>query len=159
MIADILLIIFGIICLLVGLAGCILPALPGPPLAYIGMLLLHFTDRAQFSTIELMVWLVLVILIQVLDYFVPLLGAKYSGGTRWGTRGCLAGTLIGLFFMPWGIILGPFLGAFVGELLGGRETKDALRSGLGSLIGFLLGTALKCALCGYFIWKFTTALL
>ena len=74
MIADILLIVFGIICLLVGLAGCILPALPGPPLAYIGMLLLHFTDRAQFSTIELVVWLVLVILIQVLDYFVPLLG-------------------------------------------------------------------------------------
>ena len=55
MIADILLIVFGIICLLVGLAGCILPALPGPPLAYIGMLLLHFTDRAQFSTIELVV--------------------------------------------------------------------------------------------------------
>ncbi len=159
MIADILLIVFGIICLLVGLAGCILPALPGPPLAYIGMLLLHFTDRAQFSTIELVVWLVLVILIQVLDYFVPLLGAKYSGGTRWGTRGCLTGTLVGLFFMPWGIILGPFLGAFAGELLGGRETKDALRSGLGSLIGFLLGTALKCALCGYFIWKFTIALL
>lgn len=67
MIADILLIVFGIICLLVGLAGCILPALPGPPLAYIGMLLLHFTDRAQFSTIELVVWLVLVILIQVLS--------------------------------------------------------------------------------------------
>lgn len=159
MIADILLIIFGIICLLAGLAGCILPALPGPPLAYIGMLLLHFTDRVQFTTTELLVWLVLVIIIQVLDYFVPLLGAKYSGSTRWGTRGCLAGTLVGLFFMPWGIILGPFLGAFVGELLGGRETKEALRSGLGSLTGFLLGTALKCALCGYFIWQFTTALL
>lgn len=159
MIADILLIIFGIICLLAGLAGCILPALPGPPLAYIGMLLLHFTDRVQFTTAELLVWLVLVIIIQVLDYFVPLLGAKYSGSTRWGTQGCLAGTLVGLFFMPWGIILGPFLGAFVGELLGGRETKDALRSGLGSLIGFLLGTALKCALCGYFIWQFTTTLL
>ena len=157
--ADILLIILGSLCLLIGLAGCILPALPGPPLAYAGMLLLHFTERTQFTTVELIVWLVLVIIVQILDYFVPLLGAKYSGGSRWGERGCLAGTLVGLFFMPWGIILGPFLGAVIGELLGGRETKDALRSGLGSLLGFLLGTFVKCALCGYFIWKFVGALI
>ena len=157
--ADILLIILGFLCLLIGLAGCILPALPGPPLAYAGMLLLHFTERVQFTTVELLVWLVLVIIVQILDYFVPLLGAKYSGGSRWGERGCLAGTLVGLFFMPWGIILGPFLGAVIGELLGGRETKDALRSGFGSLLGFLLGTFAKCALCGYFIWKFVGALI
>ena len=157
--ADILLIIIGFLCLLTGLAGCILPALPGPPLAYAGMLLLHFTERAQFTTTELLVWFVLVIIVQVLDYFVPLLGAKYSGGSRWGERGCLAGTLIGLFFMPWGIILGPFLGAVIGELLGGREAKDALRSGFGSLLGFLLGTFIKCILCGYFIWKFVEALI
>ena len=156
--ADVLLIILGSLCLLIGLAGCILPALPGPPLAYAGMLLLHFTERTQFTTVELIVWLVLVIIVQILDYFVPLLGAKYSGGSRWGERGCLAGTLVGLFFMPWGIILGPFLGAVIGELLGGRETKDALRSGLGSLLGFLLGTFVKCALCGYFIWKFVETL-
>ena len=103
---DILLIILGILCLLAGLAGCILPALPGPPLAYGGMLLLHFTDRVQFGTTQLVVWLVLVVVVQVLDYFVPLLGAKYSGGSRWGERGCLAGTLVGLFFRsppfrPW----------------------------------------------------------
>ena len=146
--ADILLIILGFICLFIGLAGCILPALPGPPLAYGGMLLLT----------ELVVWLALVVVVQVLDYFVPLLGAKYSGGSRWGERGCLAGTIAGLFFMPWGIILGPFLGAVIGELIGGRETKDALRSGFGSLLGFLLGTFVKCALCGYFIWKFVGAL-
>ena len=97
---DILLIILGILCLLAGLAGCILPALPGPPLAYGGMLLLHFTDRVQFGTTQLVVWLVLVVVVQVLDYFVPLLGAKYSGGSRWGERGCLAGTLVGLFFSP-----------------------------------------------------------
>ena len=156
--ADILLIILGFLCLLGGLAGCILPVLPGPPLAYAGMLLLHFTERVQFTTIELIVWLVLVVVIQVLDYFVPLLGAKYSGGSRWGERGCLAGTLIGLFFMPWAIILGPFVGAIIGVLAGGRATKDALRSGFGSLVGFLLGTFIKCVLCGYFIWKFVGAL-
>ncbi len=156
--ADILLIVLGILCLLVGLVGCILPALPGPPLAYGGMLLLHFTDRVQFTATELMVWLVLVVIVQVLDYVVPMLGAKYSGGSRWGERGCLVGTILGLFFMPWGIILGPFLGAVVGELLGGRETGEALKSGLGSLLGFLLGTVVKCVLCGYFIWQFVSAL-
>lgn len=156
---DILLIILGILCLLGGLLGCVLPMLPGPPLAYGGMLLLHFTERVQFTLTELFIWLAIVIVAQVLDYFVPLLGAKYSGSTRWGTRGCLIGTLIGLFFLPWGIILGPFIGAFVGELLGGRETRQALKSGLGSLLGFLAGTILKCALCGYFIWQFAAALI
>lgn len=155
---DILLITLGILCLVGGLLGCILPMLPGPPLAYGGLLLLHFTEQVQFGTAQLLVWLAIVAAVQVLDYFVPLLGARYSGSTRWGTRGCLAGTLIGLFFLPWGIILGPFIGAFVGELLGGRETRQALKSGLGSLLGFLLGTVLKCALCGYFIWQFAAAL-
>lgn len=157
--ADIILIILGIFCLLVGLAGCILPALPGPPLSYAALLLLHFTDKVQFSTTQLVVWLIVVVVIQVLDYFVPMLGSKYTGGTRWGTRGCMAGTLVGLFFMPWGIILGPFLGAFIGELLGGSDKKLALKSGIGSLIGFLLGTVLKCAVCGYFIYLFFSELL
>lgn len=156
--ADIILIILGILCLLAGLAGCILPALPGPPLSYAGLLLLHFTDKVQFSTSQLVIWLIIVVVIQVLDYFVPMLGSKYTGGTSWGTRGCMAGTIVGLFFMPWGIILGPFLGAFIGELLGGSETRQALKSGIGSLLGFLLGTVLKCAVCGYFIYLFISAL-
>lgn len=156
---DIILIIIGILCLLVGLAGCVIPMLPGPPVAYVGLLLLHFTERVQFGTTALLVWLVLVVAVQILDYFVPMLGSKYSGGSRWGTRGCLAGTIIGLFFMPLGIIIGPFLGAVVGELLGGRDTAAALKSGLGSLLGFLFGTLLKCMMCGYFCWQFVSALL
>ena len=148
-----------ILCLITGLAGCFLPVIPGPPVAYAGLLLLHFTDKVQYSATQLLLWLLIVVIVQVLDYFVPMLGSKYSGGTHWGTRGCLAGTLIGLFFMPWGIILGPFLGAFIGELFGGRETRQALKSGLGSLFGFLFGTVLKCVLCGYFAWEFASALL
>lgn len=155
---DILLIILGILCLIIGLAGCFLPVVPGPPVAYAGLVLLHFTDKVQYSTAQLLVWLLVVVILQVLDYFVPMLGSKYSGGSRWGTRGCLVGTIAGLFFMPWGIILGPFLGAFIGELLGGRRTGQALKSGLGSLLGFLLGTVLKCVACGYFIYVFFSAL-
>lgn len=155
---DILLIILGILCLIIGLAGCFLPVVPGPPVAYAGLVLLHFTDKVQYSTAQLLVWLLVVVILQVLDYFVPMLGSKYSGGSRWGTRGCLVGTIVGLFFMPWGIILGPFLGAFIGELLGGRRTGQALKSGLGSLLGFLLGTVLKCIACGYFIYVFFSVL-
>ena len=155
---DIFLLIMGILCLIAGMAGCILPMIPGPPVAYAGLLLLHFTDKVQFSTTQLLLWLTAVVLVQILDNFVPMLGSKYSGGSRWGTRGCLIGTVAGLFFMPWGIILGPFLGAFAGELMGGGKTGQALKSGLGSLLGFLLGTVVKCVICAYFCWEFVKAL-
>ncbi len=155
---DILLIILGILCLLIGLAGCILPMLPGPTAAYGGLLLLHFTSQVEFSWTQLMVWLVIVLVLQLLDYLVPMLGSKYTGGSKWGSYGCLVGTIVGLFFMPWGILTGPFLGAVIGELLGGRNTEQALKSGMGSLLGFLFGTLLKCIVCGYFCWEFITAL-
>ena len=148
---DILLIILASLFMLVGLLGCILPALPGPPLSYIGFLLLHFTDKIQFSATQIIVLLLLVIIAQIIDYFIPVLGSKYSGGTKWGSWGAFIGSVIGLFFLPWGLILGPFLGAMVGELFGDADIKSALRSGVGALLGFLLGTVMKLALCMYFI--------
>lgn len=154
---EILLILLGIVCLVLGLAGCILPMLPGPPVAYVALVLLHLTPEADFSVTQLTVWLLVVVVVQLLDYFVPMLGSKYTGGSRWGTRGCLIGTIVGLFFMPMGIILGPFLGAVIGELLGGNNTAYALKSGIGSLLGFLFGTVLKCMVCGYFAWQFFSA--
>ena len=154
---DVLLIVVGVICLIFAVLGSVLPALPGPPVAYIGMLLFHFTDRLQFTPKQLVVWAVLVILVQLLDYVIPMLGSKYAGGTRWGSWGCVAGTVAGLFFPPWGIVLGPFLGAVAGELLGDKDLKYALRSGAGALAGFLLGTVAKLMLCGYFIWQSVAA--
>lgn len=136
---DIILIILGVLCLITGLMGCILPFLPGPPVAYLGLVLLHFTDKVQYTTTQLIVWLLIVLVVQVLDYFTPMLGSKYSGGSRWGNWGCIIGTLIGLLFLPWGVIFGPFLGAVIGELLGNKEFSQALRSGVGSLIGFPTG--------------------
>lgn len=150
---DIILIILGVLCLITGLMGCILPFLPGPPVAYLGLVLLHFTDKVQYTTTQLIVWLLIVLVVQVLDYFTPMLGSKYSGGSRWGNWGCIIGTLIGLLFLPWGVIFGPFL-AVIGELLGNKEFSQALRSGVGSLIGFLLGTFLKFVVCGYFCYQF-----
>lgn len=157
---DIILIILGSICLIVGLIGCILPMIPGPPISYAGLLLLHITDIVQFSTAQLLFWLLLVVIVQVLDYFTPILGSKYSGGTKWGSWGCLIGSVVGvIFFSPWGIIVGPFAGAFIGELLGERSTRDALKSGIGALLGFLLGTVVKVVVCGYFVWCFIKVLI
>jgi len=150
---DILIYVFSFLLFLLGIAGCILPVLPGPPLAYAGLLLLHFTDKAVFSTTQLVTWLIIVVLLQVVDFITPLLGSKYSGGTDLGNRGCIAGTIIGLFFLPWGIILGPFIGAVVGEILGGRDLLHAIKAGVGSLLGFLFGTLLKVVVCFYFLIK------
>ena len=130
-------VILAAVFLFVGLLGCILPMLPGPPLAYAGMLLLHLTDKVQFTTGQLLVWLLVVVATVVLDYVTPLLGSKYSGGSKWGERGCIIGTVVGLFFAPWGIIIGPFVGAVVGDLLGDKELSQALKSGFGSFLGFL----------------------
>lgn len=157
---DIALIILGIACLLVGLAGCIIPMLPGPPVAYAGLILLHLTNRVQLSTTELLVCLLLVIVVQVLDYFTPMLGTKYTGGGgKWANRGTLVGTIIGLFFLPWGIIVGPFAGAFLGAIKDGQSNEQALKISFGSLLGFLLGTILKFIVCGYFIWIFIRELI
>ena len=148
---DILIMVLAIILMVGGIVGCVLPILPGVPLAYAGLLLLHFTGLAHFSTAQLIVWLIVVVVLQVVDYITPLLGSKYSGGTSFGNRGCVAGTLLGLFFMPWGIILGPFLGAVAGEMMGGSDFPHAVRAGIGTLIGFLLGTLLKVIVCFYFL--------
>ena len=88
---DILLVILGVICLLVGLAGCFLPVLPGPPVAYLALWLLHFTGYAEFTVTELVVWGLLVVLAQAMDYVTPMLGTKYSGGSKWGNWGCALG--------------------------------------------------------------------
>ena len=151
---DILLYFLSAICLLLGLIGCSLPILPGPPIAYLGLWALQATELVAFSAYELVWWGCLVLVVQALDYLTPLLGTKYSGGSRAGNWGCILGTIAGIFlFAPWGIILGPFIGALVGELIGGKPLQEALRAGMGAFIGFLLSVVLKVALCGYFCYE------
>jgi len=155
---DVLIFLLAFLLLIGGVVGCVLPILPGAPLSYGGLLLLHLTGRADFSTAQLVSWLIIVIVLQVADYVTPILGSKYSGGTDFGNRGCMAGTILGLFFMPWGIILGPFLGAVAGEMLGGRDLPHAIKAGIGSLVGFLLGTLMKVVVCFYFLVQGITVL-
>ena len=169
---DVILIILGAICLLLGLIGCVAPVLPGVPLSYLGLLLLHWTDRAQFSWQFLTIWAVVVIVIQVLDYFIPALGTKKFGGSKYGVWGSTIGLFVGLFMGPWGVIVGPFVGAVLGELLYfNRHPQDrieqaentnfnrALRAGFGSFIGLLTGTILKLICCGMMVFYFVKELI
>ncbi len=156
---DIFLIILAGVCLLLGLVGNIVPALPGTPLGYVGLLLLHMTDKVQFSTTFLIVWAAIVVVIQVLDYVIPAWGTKQFGGTKGGVWGSTIGLIVGLFFGPAGIILGPFLGAFAGEMVQGQEAKKALRASIGSFIGFLAGTVIKLVCSGFMIYYYVMALI
>jgi uncharacterized protein len=152
---DVVLIILGIILLFTGLAGCILPVLPGPPLSYLGLIMLHLTKNHQFSTNFLIIWAVVAIAVTVIDNLIPLWGTKKWGGSKYGVWGSLIGLVIGLFlFPPFGIIIGPFAGAVIAELLSGREFGVAFKAGLGAFIGFLGGTILKLITSGLMIFFF-----
>lgn len=150
---DIVLIVISFLLVIGGLLGCVLPVLPGPPLTYVGLLLAHVTDKVEFSAVQLVSWLVLVIVLQVMDYVTPMLGSKYTGGSEYGNRGCIAGTILGLFFMPWGIVVGPFAGAVLGELLGGKDMPHALKAGIGTFLGVVFGVLLKIVFCFYFLYE------
>ena len=131
--------------MLLGIIGCLVPVLPGPPLSYLGLILLHFTRFADISSTILIVLAIVAVVATILDYIVPVWGTKKFGGTKYGTRGATVGLIIGLFLGPPGIILGPFIGAVVGELIFKDDMKYAIKAGFGSLLGFLTGIGLKLA--------------
>lgn len=145
------------ILLLIGFAGVILPLLPGLPISYIGILMLHFSKAIEFSPEFLTFWAVVVVLVQVLDYFIPIWGTKKFGGTQRGVWGSAIGLVVGLFLGPIGIILGPFAGAFLGELTANKSSKDALKAAWGSFVGILVGTSLKLIVSGFLIYFYVEA--
>lgn len=152
---DIALIIIGSILIVIGILGSVLPVLPGPPISYVGLLLLHFTEKHQFSTRFLIIWAIITIIVIVLDYIIPVWGTKKFGGSKRGVWGSIIGLCVGVFFLPpIGIIIGPFAGAVIGELTAGKQSSEAFKSGFGSFIGFLFGTILKLTASGLIAWYF-----
>ncbi len=146
-----IIITIGIILLVIGLVSCVLPPLPGPPIAYSALLLAYFTlDKTNDLPFwVLVVYGVLLVIITIVDYLLPVWSTKKFGGTKAGVRGCFIGILIGILLSPFGgfsIILCPFLGAITGELIDGQNLKTAIKSGIGSFIGFLLTSGLKIIL-------------
>jgi hypothetical protein len=152
---DILLLILGIVLIIGGIIGCILPILPGPPISYGGLLLVHFAEKWQFTAQTLLILGLITVLVTILDYFVPIWGTKRFGGSKAGINGSTVGLILGLlFFPPLGMIIGPFVGAVIGEMIAKNDTATALRSGFGSFIGFLMGTGMKLATSGVIAFYF-----
>lgn len=145
---EIFLLIVAFLLMLVGIIGCIVPGLPGVPIAYAGLWVAQATDRIDFSWQMLLIWGVVTIVVSVLDYVVPAWGTKQFGGTKYGVWGSTIGVFVGLFLGPWGVIIGPLAGAILGEMLGGKQMEEALKAGWGSFIGLLFGTILKLICCG-----------
>lgn len=145
---DIVLLVLAFFMMLIGLIGCIVPGLPGTPIAYIGLWIAQATEKIHFSWQFLLIWGIVVVIISVLDYVVPAWGTKHYGGTKWGVWGSTIGVFVGLFFGAMGVIFGPLVGAVIGELISGKQLNDALKAGWGSFVGILFGTILKLIACG-----------
>lgn len=151
---DILLIILGSLLMMVGIAGSILPILPGPPLCYAALLIQQARTEPPYATNFLVAWAVIAIGVTLLDYVIPMYGTKRFGGSKYGVWGCSIGLFVGIFFGPIGIIFGPFMGAFLGEIVANNSSSNAIRAALGSFLGFLLGTLLKFVACLVMAWYF-----
>lgn len=154
---DTLLLIIGFVCIAIGIIGSFLPALPGPGLSWIGLLLLYLTNAVPNNYWVLGITLVITILILILDYVIPAKGTKKFGGSSYGIWGTNIGLIIGLFFIPipFGFVIGAFAGAFIGELIhDSQDQKKAFRAATGSFLGFLASTFMKFVVCMIFLGIF-----
>lgn len=146
--------------MLVGLAGTLLPLLPGIPLMLIGMLLAAWADDfTRIGWVTLLILGVLMALSFVIELAAGALGAKRIGASRQAVSGAALGALLGMFLGLPGLILGPFIGAVVGELLAQRNAAQAMRAGIGAWIGFIVGTVAKLAVAFTMLGVFVAALL
>ena len=151
---DIAIIILAILAGLTGIAGSIIPGLPGPPVSWVGLLLLFIWGPDEMPLKTLVIWGVITAVVSVLDYVVPMYFTKVTGGSKYAERGAIAGLILGIIFTPIGMILGSFLGALLSEWYYTRQGfVQALKAAMGSFLGFLTGTGLKLIAAGIMMWK------
>jgi uncharacterized protein YqgC (DUF456 family) len=145
--APLLLHLLAAALVIIGLAGLILPALPGAPLIFLGLLLASWADNFQYVGAGSLVLLALLALLTyVIDFAASAFGARRFGASGRAALGAGIGAFVGLFFGLAGVLLGPFAGAVAGELSNRRKLEDAGRAGLGATLGLVVGAALKLAL-------------
>jgi uncharacterized protein YqgC (DUF456 family) len=146
--------------MLVGLAGCVLPMLPGTPIVFAGIYIYAWlTGFTIISRNLIVIFLILTALSVIIEYISSSIGSKKFGASKLGFIGAFVGAVIGVFFAPWGLIIGPLVGALTGELIAGKKIKEAFRSGTGAVIGFFGGTLLKIVISFVMIAFFTIRLL
>ena len=157
---DLLISILAILAGVIGIAGSIIPGLPGPPVSWVGLLLLYIWGNGSdivgnpLTLSSLIVWGVIMVAVSVIDYIVPMFFTKVTGGSRYAERGALVGLIAGIILTPVGMILGSFLGAFLFELYYTRKgAAQALKAAFGSFLGFITGTGLKTIVSVIIMWK------
>ena len=148
----------GWVLIAIGTIGCFLPVLPGPPIAYAALFLaLARGDHSSPGVSAFVVAGLVTAVALVLDWIVPALGARKFNCSRVGILGCFIGTIIGLFFLPLGVVAGPFIGAFAGEMASGKPFGLSLKGAFGALFGYVLGVLLKVVCCGFLAYQFWMA--
>lgn len=153
--------ILALVAAVFGIVGSIMPGLPGPPVSWVGILLLFIGSRGGDEPMTLaclITWLIVTIIVSVLDYIVPSWTTRAAGGHKAASTGALVGLIAGMFLTPVGMIAGALLGAFIGELIvTDKGVFSAFKAGLGAFVGFIFGTGLKLMSSGimcYVIVKF-----
>ena len=146
---NVLIDIIAIFAALAGIAGCLLPAIPGPPLSYCSILLLYLFNNPEneITSRFLIIWIVIVAAVTILDYVVQPYFTKVTGGSKLAVRYSIAGMVAGMiFFPPMGIIIGSFAGAFIAEFIVNKKPlKNSLLAAGGAFLGFMFGAGLKLA--------------
>lgn len=151
--------ILGGVLVIAGIVGCFMPIIPGPPLTFAGMIAYQISSHNPFSVELIVIFGAFTAAVTIFDYFLPSLGARYSGGSKKGTYGSIIGMIAGFFlFPPLGIIIFPFVGAVVGELTDGKKFTKAMKAGFGTFLGFLAGTFIKLLVCGFMLFFYIRAI-
>ncbi len=159
---DFLLFFIGFIFILAGILGSFLPVLPGPPLSWVGLLLLVLTKAVPDDWWFVAITGVIALLVFALDYFIPVVGTKKFGGSKAGMIGTTLGLVVAIVFPIlgiFGIVIWPFIGALVGEIANKADNKTAVKAALGSFIGFLTGTLVKFVVAMIYAGLFVTMFL
>ena len=153
---DIFLVLLGFLFVCLGIVGSFLPILPGPLTSWIGLLLLYMTKAVPLDWTFLGITLAIALLIWIFDYFIPAIGTKRFGGSKYGIYGTTIGLIIGLLSpIPFGILLGAFFGAFFGELLyNKKDTNRALKASFGAFVGFLASATIKFSIATVYVILF-----
>ena len=130
--------------IITGIIGSFLPIIPGPITSWLGLLAICQIQDFSASNTLLTITFIVAITIFIVDYFIPIIGSKYFGGSKYGIVGTSIGLLIGLFSpIPFGIIIGAFLGALIGEYFGGKSVSEGIKPAIGSLVGIISSSIIK----------------
>ena len=152
---SILLIIIGLLISITGLIGCIIPALPGPPLSFLSLVILELAIDHAFSLDFFYLWGGITVAVFFLDYILPILGAKVYRASNYGIWGSIVGMIAGIiFFPPFGMILGLFAGAVIGELIAGKKEWEALKVGSATFFASMFMIFIKLAVSGVMLYYF-----